>query len=149
LHHFALVVGGDPKAPGLGAAGGAAFGLVNLCGATMRRGIELVLEATEFERRVRGADLVLTGEGMLDSTSLRGKACIGVARAALRQGVRTTALVGRCGPGAAQTIGGNDERPLASAWSLVDQCGEHSAMNQTLQALEELAAIMIEHELRG
>jgi glycerate kinase len=91
--------------PGAGAAGGLAAGLLAFAAAQMASGIELVLEAVDFSQRVAVADLCLTGEGRLDSQSLAGKACIGVARAAASYGVPTVALVGALGPGTAASLG--------------------------------------------
>lgn len=82
---------------GAGAAGGMGGGLLAFLGATLRSGIEVVLEYSGFDDRVRGCDLCLTGEGRLDGQSVLGKACIGVARAARRRDVRTVALVGSVG----------------------------------------------------
>lgn len=59
-------------------------------------GIETVLELVDFDRLAADADLVITGEGRLDSQSLRGKVVIGVARRAKRLGVPVAALVGSC-----------------------------------------------------
>ena len=67
-------------------------------------GIETVLDAVHFADRVQDASLCLTGEGCLDEQSLSGKACIGVANIAARHKVRTIALVGRAGPGAAHSL---------------------------------------------
>jgi len=61
----------------------------------MRHGIELILDLINFDGRVVGADLVVTGEGSLDEQSLAGKAPIGVARAAARAGVPVVAVAGR------------------------------------------------------
>ncbi|MFJ4674719.1 MULTISPECIES: glycerate kinase [unclassified Kitasatospora] len=82
-------------APGAGAAGGVGFAALALLGATMRPGIELLLELLGFERAVRGARLVVTGEGCLDAQTLHGKAPAGVAAAAARAGVPVAAVAGR------------------------------------------------------
>ena len=66
-----------------------------LLDATIRPGIELILELIDFDNRVVGADLVVTGEGSLDDQSLAGKAPIVVARAAARSGVPVVAIAGR------------------------------------------------------
>ncbi|MDX1565684.1 MAG: glycerate kinase, partial [Phycisphaeraceae bacterium] len=84
----------DAEAPGMGAAGGLGFGLVAFCGAELKRGIEMVLEAVAFEKRLRGCDLVITGEGCFDGQSLSGKATVGVAEAARSAGVPTLMLAG-------------------------------------------------------
>ncbi|MDH6575219.1 glycerate kinase [Kitasatospora sp. MAP5-34] len=82
-------------APGAGAAGGVGFAALALLGATMRPGIELLLELLGFDEAVRGARLVVTGEGCLDAQTLHGKAPAGVAAAATRAGVRVAAVAGR------------------------------------------------------
>jgi glycerate kinase len=104
LAHLATLLGHDPAMPGAGAAGGLGYGLVALLGARLERGIDLVLDACRFDRRVRGADLCLTGEGRLDGQSLAGKTVIGVARAAARHGVPTVALVGSTSDDADRTL---------------------------------------------
>lgn len=90
--------------PGAGAAGGLGGGLLSFLGARLQPGIELVLDALDFDQRVNGCDLCLTGEGRLDGQSVSGKACLGVAQAARRAGVDTVALVGSIGPLAQRTI---------------------------------------------
>ena len=101
LRHFAAVLRqqlGIPvdKLPGGGAAGGFGAGCAALLGGTLRSGIETVLDTVDFDRRAAGYDLIVTGEGRLDSQSLRGKVVIGVARRAKRLGVPVAALVGSC-----------------------------------------------------
>ncbi|MEU8919890.1 glycerate kinase [Kitasatospora sp. NPDC048545] len=92
----AEVTGRDVRqAPGAGAAGGVGFAALALLGATMRPGIELLLDLLGFDEAVRGARLVVTGEGCLDAQTLHGKAPAGVAAAAARAGVRVAAVAGR------------------------------------------------------
>jgi glycerate kinase len=95
---------------GSGAAGGLGGGLVAFAGATIASGIDTVLEAVDFERRVSGSDLCLTGEGQIDAQSLSGKACMGVVRAASKYGVPTVALVGAVGAGAEQCLAAGLQR---------------------------------------
>ena len=83
--------------PGAGAAGAMGAGAVAFFGARLNPGIETVLDTVRFEERVAGADFVITGEGRLDSQSLRGKVVIGVARRAKRLGVPVVAIVGDIG----------------------------------------------------
>ena len=82
--------------PGGGAAGGFGAGAAAFFGSPLRMGIDLVLELTDFDRHAARADLIITGEGRLDSQSLRGKVVVGVARRAKRLGVPVAALVGGC-----------------------------------------------------
>ncbi len=92
--------------PGAGAAGGFGAGAVAMLGGTLRRGIELVLEATGFAHRLGAAELCLTGEGRLDGQTSSGKAVVGVARAAREAGVPCLAFVGAVDAGVDRTLGG-------------------------------------------
>ena len=80
--------------PGAGAAGGVGLAGLALLGGSVRSGIDLILELVGFDDRLDGARLVVTGEGSLDTQTLRGKAPAGVAAAASAAGVRTVAVCG-------------------------------------------------------
>lgn len=67
---------------GAGAAGGMGFGMMTFMKATFKPGIEIVVAATNLAELVKGADLVITGEGRLDSQTIFGKTPIGVAKTA-------------------------------------------------------------------
>ena len=84
--------------PGAGAAGGLGFAALAFLGATTRPGIELLLDLLSFASHLRGARLVITGEGALDRQTLHGKAPVGVARAtaAAAPGVPVVAVAGIC-----------------------------------------------------
>lgn len=79
---------------GAGAAGGLGGGLSALLGARLEAGVEMVLRAMRFDEIVAGSDLVVTGEGRLDSQTLCGKAPSGVLRYASAQGIPTVAIGG-------------------------------------------------------
>ena len=68
------------KLAGSGAGGGMAAGLVAFAGAEIKSGIDFVLDCVDFDQRVKEVDLVIVGEGRMDSQSLSGKAPVGVAR---------------------------------------------------------------------
>lgn len=87
---------------GAGAAGGVGFAALAALGALRRSGIGTVLDLVGMPERLRGAGLVVTGEGSLDAQSLRGKAPVGVAEAAHDAGVPVVAVAGRCTLDAAQ-----------------------------------------------
>ncbi|HSU36036.1 MAG TPA: glycerate kinase [Propionibacteriaceae bacterium] len=100
LANWSRVVSGtigrdEATRPGAGAAGGAGYAALALLNASIHPGIELILALIDFEARLPGADLVITGEGSLDEQSLAGKAPIGVARAAGTAGVPVVAVAGR------------------------------------------------------
>lgn len=80
--------------PGAGAAGGLGAGLVAFTGAKLRSGIELVVEATRLKDYLKGADLVITGEGRVDFQTAFGKTPAGVAKAAKRFRIPVIAIGG-------------------------------------------------------
>ncbi|WP_406677747.1 glycerate kinase [Moorella sp. ACPs] len=87
--------------PGAGAAGGLGAGLVAFLNASLRRGIELVMEAVDLDGILaKGADLVITGEGEINHQTAFGKVPAGVARVAGKYGIPVVALVGSIGEGA-------------------------------------------------
>ncbi|MDN4525548.1 glycerate kinase [Fictibacillus fluitans] len=79
---------------GAGAAGGLGASLMGVLNAELKRGIEIVLQAVNFEDVVKDADLVITGEGRIDSQTICGKTPVGVAKAAKKYGVPVIALAG-------------------------------------------------------
>lgn len=96
LAHLSRLV--DPAAarsPGAGAAGGVGYAALTVLRATMRPGIEVVLELGGFAGAAAGADLVVTGEGAIDLQTLHGKAVAGVAAAARVAGARCVAVCGQ------------------------------------------------------
>jgi glycerate 2-kinase len=84
----------NPRAPGMGAAGGLGFGLVAFADATLRPGFDLVAEIIGAEERIKTADLVITGEGRFDAQTLHGKGPAGIARLARKEGRPVFAIVG-------------------------------------------------------
>lgn len=80
--------------PGAGAAGGMGGGMVAFLGSRLEMGIETVLNTVGFNELLQGADLVISGEGKIDTQSLRGKVVIGVARRTKKMGVPLIAIVG-------------------------------------------------------
>ena len=131
-------------APGAGAAGGLGGGLVAFIGARLEPGIQLVLEAVGFERRVAGCHLCLTGEGRLDGQSLAGKACLGVASAARRHGVPTIALVGAVGPDADRTLAAG----LAAYRAIAPHLPGEQSMRRAAELIEMAAATVVEDRER-
>jgi len=100
LHHFAEIIRRDlgvdvEPLPGAGAAGGLGAGLVAFTGARLGPGAEMVMEALHLDERLTGAQLVITGEGRLDSQTARfGKGPAAVARHAKNAGIPVVAIGG-------------------------------------------------------
>ncbi len=79
---------------GAGAAGGLGFAFITFLNSKLLPGIELVLEVTELEKDIIDADIVVTGEGMLDNQTAMGKAPIGVAKLAKKHNKKVIAFAG-------------------------------------------------------
>ena len=99
LSHLARLCGEQlgkdhSQVPGAGAAGGLGFGLLAFLHANLESGFSAVSRLTNLEKRVANADLVITGEGRLDSQSLHGKAPFEIARLAERHGKHVIGFAG-------------------------------------------------------
>jgi glycerate kinase len=139
LGHLAAIVHRDlgvspVDTPGSGAAGGLGFGLLAFCGARLKPGVEVVMQACGFQERLMAADLVITGEGSFDAQSLRGKVPAGIMREAGIGGVPVVIVCGRA----------EVSPPGATVVSLLDRVGETAAMQDARGSLvivaEELAS---------
>jgi glycerate kinase len=85
--------------PGAGAAGGIGGAFQAFFPSTMKRGIDIVIDYTHLAEALKGADLLITGEGQIDFQTASGKTPMGVAQEAQKQGVPTIALAGSIGRG--------------------------------------------------
>lgn len=90
---------GVAEVPGAGAAGGLGAGLVAFLGAELQPGGDLVADAAGFEDRLARADVVVTGEGRLDSQTAFGKGPAALARRTHAAGKRCACIAGSAGPG--------------------------------------------------
>lgn len=104
LADFAAIVRRDLgadilEAPGAGAAGGLGGGFMAFCGGTLRSGAEMVTEAVGLKSKIKDFDLVITGEGRMDSQTAHGKTPAGVAAVARELGIPVIAICGSAGPG--------------------------------------------------
>ncbi len=99
LAHYATVIkqqlGVDVRdMAGAGAAGGMGAALLGLLNAELRLGIEIVMDAVRLDEIVADADLVITGEGRIDSQTIHGKTPIGVARTAKKHSLPVIGIAG-------------------------------------------------------
>ena len=84
----------DKNYSGAGAAGGLGFAFLAFTNATLKSGIQIILEETGIEEDIKNADIVVTGEGRLDSQTVMGKAPIGVTKLAKKYGKKVIAFSG-------------------------------------------------------
>ena len=81
--------------PGTGAAGGLGAGLVVFCKGRLQSGIDLVLDVTRFDEKLKEADLVITGEGRVDAQTRHGKALNGLLHRTVAAGIPVLAVAGQ------------------------------------------------------
>lgn len=86
--------------PGAGAGGGMGAGCIAFFNAQLKSGIDAVLDTVDFDRRLEGTDLVITGEGRIDAQSVRGKVISGISKRTRSHNIPLIAIVGGIGPGA-------------------------------------------------
>ncbi|MGS0684985.1 glycerate kinase [Nakamurella sp. GG22] len=143
----AAATGSDLRnSPGAGAAGGVGFAALALLGASLRPGIDLVLDLVGFHDQLRGAELVITGEGSLDEQTLHGKAPAGVATAAAAAGVPVVAVCGR------NLLSGEQLRAagIVAAYSLLDiEPDPARCMSDAGPLLERLAEAVAADQLQA
>ena len=84
----------EKNASGSGAAGGLGFAFMTFLNASLVGGIDLILKETKLEEYIKTADIVVTGEGRLDSQTVMGKAPFGVASIAKKYGKKVIAFSG-------------------------------------------------------
>ena len=130
--------------PGAGAAGGVGFGLLAVADSfrsfALSPGVELLMEATDFTARLAEADLVITGEGRIDTQTGFGKTALGVAQRAAAAGVSCIAVGGGVEPEGISVLAASGaiavpvtERPqsieaaMAAGTGPLERCGERIA----------------------
>ena len=130
--------------PGAGAAGGVGFALLAIAGRfrtfSLRPGVDLLMEATDFDARLAECDLAITGEGRIDAQTAFGKTALGVARRAADAGVPCVAVGGGVEPEGIEALAAVGavavpvvERPqsveaaMAAGTGPLERCGERLA----------------------
>ncbi|MFD7524436.1 glycerate kinase [Paenibacillus chitinolyticus] len=128
------------RLPGTGAAGGLAGGILAFLNARLEPGFSIVSAVTGLEAAVKGADLVLTGEGRIDAQTVGGKTPAGVAGLAAKHGVPAVVLAGSVGEGIEELYG----QGVTAVFSLVNgPMTLEEAMRRTPELLEQTAAQVI------
>ncbi len=122
--------------PGAGAAGGLAAGAFAFLGGRLRPGIDWVLEQVGFDDAIRGADLIVTGEGRFDAQSLAGKVVAGVAGRAGDLGVPVVVLAGRIALNESEWT----KAGIHAAMAVLPAPGDGSSVPEPAEASEALRA---------
>ncbi|MDI6617682.1 MAG: glycerate kinase [Clostridiales bacterium] len=122
LSNYADIIKKDLKqdiknVPGSGAAGGLGAGLLVFLNAKLKNGIDIVIETTNLREKIKGADLVITGEGMIDFQTAFGKTPYGVAKTAKEKNIPVIAIAGGIGKDARTLY----DKGFDSIFSIVDK----------------------------
>jgi glycerate kinase len=134
----------ERNTPGAGAAGGTGFGLLCLtdrfASLRLRPGVDLVMEAADFDGKLSRSDLVITGEGRVDEQTAFGKTALGVARRASEAGVPVVVVGGGVTPAGIEALAPlgavvvpvaeepqSVEEAIAAGAEPVERCGERIA----------------------
>jgi glycerate kinase len=108
------------KIPGAGAAGGLGAGLASFLNAELKPGIEIILEYINFEERMDGVDLIITGEGMFDGQSIYGKTPIGVSHRAIQNDIPVICVAGTLGKEVEKVL----DHGINAYFSIIDRPAE-------------------------
>jgi glycerate kinase len=119
--------------PGAGAAGGLGFGFMAFVGGRLEPGFELFAQEAGLEHRLKEADLVITGEGAIDSSSFMGKGAGQIARWCKDLGIPCIGMAGAIGPDVFR------KRWFVQSQALTDLTGMHQAKTEAAWWLEKLA----------
>lgn len=122
LAHYAEIIKNTlsvdiANTPGAGAAGGLGAGVMAFLNASMKKGIDIVIELTKLEEKIKDADLVFTGEGMIDFQTAFGKTPFGVAKISKKYDIPVITIAGGIGKDAESLY----EKGFDSIFSIVDK----------------------------
>ncbi|EUJ36708.1 glycerate kinase [Brochothrix campestris] len=142
-HYLEVTTGEVNSSPGDGAAGGIGFGLRHFLGAKLVSGADLIAEQAHFTDVLESADLLITGEGMLDHQSLIGKLPLSLARKAKQSKVPVIALVGGVSGDAARfrSDGVTVVVPIVQRVTTIDEAIDEATINLTAAA-ERVASLL-------
>lgn len=138
LSNYAAVIKRDlgkelRRVKGSGAAGGTAMGLLAFLDAELKPGIDLIMKELQIEKHIKAADVVITGEGQIDTQTLSGKTIAGLAKMAKKHHVPVVAIAGKIdnNPHAIYDLG------ITAMFSIINQPMDlQASINQTGELIE-------------
>jgi glycerate kinase len=135
LKNFAELSGFDPFEKGTGAAGGMSFALKNFLGAELRSGAKIVMEITGLEDLIRECDIVVTGEGRIDSQTLNGKAPFMVMEAGRKYGKPVIGICGITGEGYEKCLKAGFTKIVPLIHPVMETSGAVISVEETVEKL--------------
>ncbi|MCK4628538.1 MAG: glycerate kinase [Sedimentisphaerales bacterium] len=128
--------------PGSGAAGGLGAGLLAFLNAQLEPGIDIVIRYSRFAERIRSADLIITGEGQIDGTTVAGKTIAGIAALAEKYSKPLIALAGSLGDGYQKVL------ELPAVMAVLSICPGPITLDEAMGRSGELLGNAAEQALR-
>lgn len=141
LRHFASVAGFSSDEAGTGAAGGMSFALKNLCGADLMSGAEMVLAITGAEPEIRDCNIVITGEGRMDSQTVNGKAPYKVLELGKKYGKPVCGICGITGEGVGKCMEAGFEKIVPLVRPVMER-------EEAIRSVEDTAESLIRCQVR-
>ena len=137
LLRFAKLTGFDPYEPGTGAAGGMSFALKDILGAELKSGADIVNDLTGAEALIRDCDIVITGEGRMDSQTVNGKAPYKILLLAQKYGKPVIGITGVLGEGYEKCLKAGFSRIVPLVTPTMDRDGAVVSVKETVRRLFE------------
>ena len=137
LMRFAKLTGFDPFESGTGAAGGMSFALKNFLGASIKSGADIVNELTGAESLIRDCDIVITGEGRMDSQTVNGKAPYKILQLAQKYGKPVIGITGVLGDGYEKCLEAGFSRIVPLVDPTMEREAARASVKETVRRLFE------------
>ncbi|MCO6359727.1 glycerate kinase [Roseivirga pacifica] len=144
LQNLARVISnGREQNPGAGAAGGLGYGAISFLNAKLKSGIDTVMELTNFSEHIKKADLVITGEGQLDTQTLSGKVIAGVKQQADKLNKPVAVICG-----IAKGVGADNPLGLEHIYQVMNKANSvEDSMNNAAKYVSTLTTELL-HDLK-
>ena len=135
LNNYADIAGFDPFEEGTGAAGGISFALKNFLGAKIRSGADIVTEITGAKDLIKDCDIVITGEGRMDSQTVNGKAPYKIMELGTKYGKRVIGITGVLGDGWEECLAAGFDRIVPLINPSMDTAKAIQSVRETTKSL--------------
>tara|TARA_A100001037_G_scaffold306393_1_gene351182 strand:+ start:18038 stop:19171 length:1134 start_codon:yes stop_codon:yes gene_type:complete len=127
---------------GAGAAGGMGAGMVAFCSATLRPGVDIIFDTLDVEKKIMGADLIITGEGQFDISSTYNKAPTAIAKLGLKHDIPCIGISGSFGEGFEKL----DEFGILSKSTLINKISD---LETNIKQAKDLLKIAAKEQLKA
>jgi glycerate kinase len=135
LRNYAETAGFDPFEAGTGAAGGMSFALKNFLGARIGSGAEIVMKTTGIETEIMTCNIVITGEGCMDSQTVKGKAPFEILKAGMEYKKPVIGFTGILGEGYEECLKAGFAKIVPLIHPVMETSGAVRSVEETVRRL--------------